>query len=185
MPAKDKLVGAISEFYSVIRPDTVSACRLRAYPYFDYGQAHLLFTTQADDKNYPEGNQYRLLRSVACYPEVYANNLLTANVPVEWLLMEEVSKHDRKRGHLPVDLNKDREELGRLVIPMQLGWVGVVNNEVIEVTNGALGGKISDDDMDGIATNLLCLLDLYARTDRSKQAAKNGLWGIYCSKISS
>lgn len=186
MTAKDELVGAISEFYSVIRPVTASACRLSAYPYCDYGQAHLLFTTQADDKNYPEGNQYWLLRSVACYPEVYANNLLTTNVPVKWLLMEEVRKHDRNSGHIPVDLKPEElKELGRLVIPMHLSWLGVVNDKVIEVTDGVLGGEVGDDDMHAIATNLLCLLDLYARTDRSKQAAKNGLWGIYCSKISS
>lgn len=179
MPAKDELVSAISKFYSVIRQDTASACKLSGYPYCDYGQAHLLFTTQADDENYPEGNQYWLLRSVACYPEVYAKRFLTKDVPVKWLLMEEVRKHDRNRGHIPVDLKPEELiELGRLVIPMHLGWVGVVSGEVIEIVDGALGGKVGDNDMHGIATKLLYLLEVYARTDRSSQAAKNGLWGV-------
>lgn len=179
MSAKDELVGAISKFYYVIRPVTASACILSGYPYCDYGQAHLLFTTQADDKNYPEGDQYWLLRSVACYSADYPNMVLPANVSAEWLLMEEVRKHDRNRGHIPVDLKPEElEELGRLVIPMNLGWIGVVNDKVIEVTDGVLGGEVGDDDMHAIATNLLYLLKLYAQTDRSSLAAKNGLWGV-------
>lgn len=179
MGNKKELTEAISKYYGAVRTDTQSACRYKAYPFCDHGQALLTLTTLSDDLRYPPNGDVGFMRSVTCYDYRDICEVVPVGKDLDWLLIEEVRLTDRNRGHLPIDLTKeDIRELGRVVIPLNLGWIGVIGDTVVELVDGAIGGKIGEEDVRVITANLTELMKVYENTDRSEQLAKNALWGI-------
>ncbi len=178
MQTPEILATVLEDFYRLVRPDMQAAVELSRFPYCDFDQALLLLTTQVDESVYRRG-PIGLTRFIAVYKGGNFIGMSGDHTGLDMLLVESARKFDRKRGCLPLDLSTgDREDLGRVVVPKHLGWVGVGGGKVVTPDDARGRKDVWLGDVEAIIKNLARLSRLYVATNRDDQAVRNALWGV-------
>ena len=178
MQTAEILATALEDLYSLVRPDMQVAVKMPGFPYCDFDQALLLLTTQDDESVYRRG-PIGLTRYISVYKDGNFTGMSGNHAGLEVLLVESARKFDRKRGCLPLDQSTgDREDLGRVVVPKHLGWVGVGGGKVVTPDDARGRKDVWLGDVETIVENLARLRRLYVATDRDDQAVRNALWGV-------